>query len=290
MNIKDIKNLFLRFWRSDNTKIALLRDVLIAFVAVLVVLIILWSYTGQWFAAPMVAIESGSMEHDNPPPPFGRLGTIDAGDMVLVQKVFKQSDLVTYGTAKNANDTNSFFYGNWGDVIIYKPLGRTDVSQIIHRCMCWVDVDDNNGKLTYSIEEFNIHNVSLSILTSELHKNGLIPNYPYIFPEPWTNSGYLTKGDHNNVIDQATDICPQPVKLEWISGKGRSEIPWVGTINLFFEDVTNGHLSDSQSTVKNVHQDSLICLAILIAILVSIPISLDLYDYFKHKEKRKQQQ
>ena len=288
MNIKDIKNLFLRFWRSDNTKIALLRDVLIAFVAVLIVLLILWSYTGQWFAAPMVAIESGSMEHDTPPPSFGRLGTIDAGDMVLVQKVFKRSDLVTYGTAKNANDTNSFFYSNWGDVIVYKPLGRTDISQIIHRCMCWVDVYENNGVLTYTIEDFNIHNVT--VLT--IPELGLYNFYPgsMLNKEPWTNSGYLTKGDHNNIIDQATDICPQPVKLEWISGKGRCEIPWVGTINLFFEDLTNGHLSDSQSTVKNVHQDSLICLAVLIAILVSIPISLDLYDYFKKKKKGKQQQ
>ncbi|MCX6666021.1 MAG: S26 family signal peptidase [Euryarchaeota archaeon] len=286
MNIKDIKNLFLRFWRSDKTKIALLRDVLIAFMAVLVVLLILWSYTGQWFAAPMVAIESGSMEHSNSP--FGRLGTIDAGDMVLVQKVSKQSDLVTYGAAKNADDKNSFFYSNWGDVIVYKPLGRTDVSQIIHRCMCWVEVYNNNGKLTYTIEEFDIHNVT-AINIPELGLNNFVPKPPYL-PEPWTNSGYLTKGDHNNIIDQATDICPQPVKIEWISGKGRSEIPWVGTINLFFADLTNGHLSDSQSTVKNVHQDSLVCLAILIAFLVSIPISLDLYDYFKHKKKKKEQQ
>ena len=27
----------------------------------------------------------------------------------------------------------------------------------------------------------------------------------------WTQSGFLTKGDNNEVIDQITDICPEPV-------------------------------------------------------------------------------
>ncbi len=44
----------------------------------------------------MVAIESGSMEHPNNPP-FGRVGTIDAGDMVLVQRVYTVDDIITHG-------------------------------------------------------------------------------------------------------------------------------------------------------------------------------------------------
>ena len=79
--------MFIQFWKSDNNKVSIVRDVVVALLAVFVILMILWGYTGQWFAAPMVAIESGSMEHPNSP--FGRLGTIDAGDMVLVQKVSK---------------------------------------------------------------------------------------------------------------------------------------------------------------------------------------------------------
>src|SRR5512136_2607786 len=91
----DIKKMFIQFWKSDNNKVSLIRDVVVALLAVFVILMILWGYTGQWFAAPMVAIESGSMEHPNAP--FGRLGTIDAGDMVLVQKVNKRSDVVPHG-------------------------------------------------------------------------------------------------------------------------------------------------------------------------------------------------
>ena len=80
----------------------------------------------------------------------------------------------------------------------------------------------------------------------------------------------------NNVVDQISDICPQPVKLSWITGKARLEIPWLGTINLLFEDIING-----KNTVSNVHEDSIISLVIVIAILIAIPIVLDLRDHFK---------
>ena len=70
--------------------------------------------------------------------------------------------------------------------------------------------------------------------------------------------------NNNRVIDQTSDICPQPVKLEWISGKARFEIPWLGTINLFFEDVTSG-----KNTVSNVHEDYLISLGIVIAMFIN---------------------
>ena len=78
-----------------------------------------------------------------------------------------------------------------------------------------------------------------------------------------------------------SDICPEPLELGWISGKARLEIPWLGTINLFFEDLMNG-----KNTVSNVHEDSLICLGIVIVILVSIPIILDVKDYLREKKNR----
>lgn len=266
----NIKKLLIQFWKSKDNKISIIRDVIVALFAVFIILMILWGYTGQWFAAPMVAIESGSMEHPNPP--FGRLGTIDAGDMVLVQRVSKRSDVIPHGgpitgaQAENGWQT----YGSYGDVIIYKPLGRTDVSQIIHRAMCWVDVYSTNGTITYTILDHGIYNqTSLTIPQLGLHNRN----------PGWTHSGFLTKGDNNEVLDQITDICPQPVKVEWISGKGRLEIPWLGTINLFFEDVIHG-----KNTVANVHEDSLICLGIVITVLISIPIILDVYDYLKKRK------
>jgi signal peptidase len=269
MTPKSIKEMFIRFWRSTNEKVSIARDVIIALLAVFVILMILWGYTGQWFAAPMVAIESGSMEH--PDSPFGRLGTIDAGDMVLVVKVTKRSDIIPHGgPIKGAEAENGWrSYGNYGDVIIYKPLGRTDVSQIIHRAMCWVDVYTTNGQTTYTIVDYGIDNKTVL----DIPELGLYNRDPR-----WTHSGFLTKGDNNDVIDEITDICPEPVKVEWISGKARFEIPWLGTINLFFEDLLHG-----THTVQNVHEDCLICLGIVIAILVSIPILLDVREYIKKK-------
>ena len=270
----NIKKMFIQFWKSDNNKVSIIRDVVVALLAVFVILMILWGYTGQWFAAPMVAIESGSMEHPNSP--FGRLGTIDAGDMVLVQKVSKMSDIVPHGgLIKGAEAENGWrSYGNYGDVIIYKPLGRTDVSQIIHRAMCWVDVYHKNNQTTYTIVDYGIDNKTVL----NIPELGLYNRDP-----GWTHSGFLTKGDNNEVIDEITDICPEPVQLDWISGKARFEIPWLGTINLFFEDILHG-----RNTVGNVHEDSMICLGIVIAILVSIPIILDVYDYLKKRKNPKQ--
>jgi len=50
---------------------------------------------------------------------------------------------------------------------------------------------------------------------------------------------------------------------------------------LFFNDVFGG-----KDTLKNVHSDSIQCLVILIVVLVSIPIGLDLYGYFKDKKEK----
>jgi len=263
-----------RFWHTKNSSVALVRDVLVALVAVLIILTILWAYTGQWFAAPMVAIESGSMEHPNAP--FGRLGTIDAGDMVLVQKVTKASDIIPHGGPVRGAEAEHGWqtYGNYGDVVIYKPMGRDDVSQIIHRAMCWVNVSFKNNHYVYTIPDFGVFNQT--VLT--------IPELGIFNRDPgWTHSGLLTKGDNNEITDQISNICPQPVKTEWISGKARCEIPWIGTINLFFEDILHG-----KDTVRNVHQDSLICLGVVLSILISIPIILDVHDYLKKKKSNQQ--
>ena len=280
MDIKYFKELFLRFWRSDNGRILLLRDVVVALIAVLIILMALWAYTGQWFGAPMVAIESGSMMHENEP--FGRLGTIDAGDMVLLVKVNDQSDVVThggdFGGAYATKDPDYFFYGDYGDVVIYRKYGNPDETQIIHRAMCWIEYNEKYG--TYTIEEYAIINET----SITIHELGL-ENY-----KP-PHSGFITKGDNPNTnkqCDQAGGICADPIKPEWISGKARSELPWIGTINLFFNDLMSGSFWDEtkEITVYNVPSDCIICLVILIAVLISIPIFLDLCDYYRIKNKQ----
>jgi signal peptidase len=264
-----------RFWHTEKSSIALLRDVLVALLAVLIILTALWAYTGQWFAAPMVAIESGSMEHANPP--FGRLGTIDAGDMVLVQKISSASDIIPHGGPVSGAEAQHGWrtYGNYGDVVIYKPMNRTDVSQVIHRAMCWVTVSKHNGQYMYTIPDFGIYNAT-ELTIPELGLDGRDPG--------WTHSGLLTKGDNNKIIDEISNICPQPVEVSWITGKARGEIPWIGTINLFFQDIMHSNDKNYNPTIPNVHEDSLVCLGIVLAILISIPIILDVNDYLRKKK------
>jgi len=271
MNYKEFlekfKQKLIKFWRSDDSKISLVRDVVVALFLVLIILTALWAYTGQWFGAPMVAIESGSMMHQDEP--FGRYGTINAGDMVLLVKVNQFKDIVT----QVERDPKNYYYGDFGDVIVYRPYGNVNRDQIIHRAMCWVEYNEEYN--TFTVEGYGIYNES-SITIKDLGLNNYIPNPPH--------SGYITKGDNpitNDRADQSPGgICDQPIKLEWVSGKARCELPWIGTLNLLFNDITSG-----KSTLGNVPQDCIICLIILIVILISIPISLDLYGYYKDKKK-----
>ena len=273
MKINNIKKNFNKFWHSDNEKISILRDILVAFLVVFILLMILWTYTGQWFGAPMVAIESGSMMHLDEE--FGRIGYIDAGDMVLLVKVNYKSDILTRGSnlggeqAKGLGGYKS--YGDFGDVIIYKKYGKTDEDQIIHRAICWIEYNEDK---TYSVSEYGIENEN-SVTIKELGLNNYRP----------LHSGFITQGDNpitNDRCDQAGGICGDPIKPEWITGKARFELPWIGTINLLFNDLISGSFwNNNEITVFNVPTDSLICLIILLAIIISIPILLDIYDYRK---------
>ena len=264
MNVKDIpiqiKKKFLKFWRSEDTKVSLIRDVFVAFIIVFIILMALWSYTGQWFGTPMVAIESGSMTHDNEP--FGKIGFIDAGDMVLLVKIDGKSDIETHFN----RDESNFHYNDYGDVIIYRPYGDESRDQIIHRAICWIQYNGNK----YTVEEYDIYNAS-SVNIPELS----IKNY-----RP-PHSGFITKGDNNDYVDQLfPSLCDEPIRPEWISGKARGEITWVGTLNLIFNDIFHG-----KNTVKNIPGDSLICLVVLIGALISIPLSFDIYDHLKSKKE-----
>jgi len=217
----------------------------------------------------MVAIESGSMMHPNEP--FGRIGTIDAGDMVFLVKVNKKADVV----ANALEDSDTYQYWDYGDVIVYRPYGDENRDQIIHRAMAWVEY--NEQYKTFTVEGYEEQNTNVtSINIPELSLNKYIPKNPH--------SGFITKGDNpftNPTTDQEGGICDELIKVEWISGKARGELPWIGTLNLIFNDIIGG-----KSTLQNVPSDSITCLIILIVVIVSIPISFDVYGYFKEKKKQ----
>lgn len=268
-----------RAWHTENAKAAAVRDIFVAGFVVLLLLSVLWVYTGQSFPsqAPLVVVESGSMMHGPhgyclqgrcndafPDPAFGRLGTIDPGDLVLVKAVDSLDDVESAfesGTRRG--------YGGHGDVIVYKrPTGGDAGTPIIHRAMLHIRVDREGcvpnqlvSPCVYKIPETcdprfeafvkvtddtsdwrRYCQGSSSPITIQLERDGLwikLDEYPCARVECGEfYSGILTKGDNNPSMDQpsayggSSGIVCCPVRPEWIVGKARAEIPWFGLIKL----------------------------------------------------------
>ncbi|WGI17735.1 S26 family signal peptidase [Methanonatronarchaeum sp. AMET-Sl] len=98
-----------------------LRDLGIAVAGLLVVVSVLYLYSGLW--PPFVAVESPSMEPN-----------IDEGDLVLL----KSTDKVV--SAEEAVELNETSFGLPGDVIVFSVPG--DDRSVLHRAMYWVDEGD----------------------------------------------------------------------------------------------------------------------------------------------------
>ncbi|WP_230742167.1 S26 family signal peptidase [Methanooceanicella nereidis] len=169
-----------QFLTSDNFWISLFRDVLYAFALVSVLAIALYAYAGVW--PPLVSVEGTSMYPN-----------MQNGDLIVVQGLNKM-DIVTNEIGKQ----NGYkMFGDYGDVIVYRPFGRSDVTPVIHRAMYWTNA-------------------------SEVMWDGGVQA---------PAEGYITQGDNNFLYDQCSGICPNtPVKDEWILGVAKYRIPYLGYI------------------------------------------------------------
>ena len=96
---------------------------------IVVLITALYAHTGSM--PPLVVVESSSMVHDAD----GEVGSIDAGDLVLVHKSSFEN-IVTFAEA--TDPSNPYFgheaHGMEGDVVIYKKNGETS-TPIIHRAI-----------------------------------------------------------------------------------------------------------------------------------------------------------
>jgi len=271
-----------RFWRSENPRISAVRDVAVAGAVVLLLLGVIWVYTGQRFPdqAPLVVVESGSMMHgpDGPcmqaprgcsdfgRPVYGRMGNIDPGDLVLVKRVSSFDGIETaFGDGSRGG------YGAHGDVLIYKRPPHGSGTPIIHRAMLKVFVKEegcspgqaNGTGCVYVIPETcspafadfvqprsgssDWHAYcegSSEPITLALVRDGVFLNlegYPCRASCSVSYySGIITKGDNNWVADQPSPYSGEvsmvtaccPIRMEWIVGKARGEVPWFGLIKL----------------------------------------------------------
>jgi signal peptidase len=174
------------FKESDNFWIGLLRDFL--FVLIVVVIFSSISYIAMGRFSPMVAVESGSM-----------IPHIQIGDIIFIESA-DRTKIITYNEGK---ETGYSTFNEYGDVILYKKLGKESETPIIHRAMYYVNTGD--------------------------------PMWPGGPAAPF--AGYITKGDNpktNSAYDQQGSISPHmPVKPEWVIGVARlTRIPLAGCVSL----------------------------------------------------------
>ncbi len=233
------------FLTKDEPVYAMGRAVAGIGVFALVAFALLWGGTGQSIGeAPVVVIETGSMMDcaqgvDTRTPvcestSFGRLGAIDPGDLVFVRNADSQGDVATL--VEDGRDR----YGKPGDAVVYRPGGREDLTPVIHRAMFWIEIHDDGS---FSVPE-------LGITRSTNYDDPRINDRERFGLEGFCQlrlgnnpeSGWITKGDNNRCWDQtgSHSISPGPVQPEWLLGKARGEVPWVGLLKLFVFDFISG--------------------------------------------------
>ncbi|TRZ88977.1 MAG: S26 family signal peptidase [Methanosarcinales archaeon] len=172
-----------KFYHSDSFWAGLFRDVIFVIAVVAVFSSASQVIFGLW--TPMVAVESESM-----------VPHIQIGDIIFMESM-ERTGVVTNKDGIQKNYTS---FDDYGDVILYRPFGRTDRTPIIHRAMYYVE----KGEPMW----------------------GGGPLAPH--------AGYITKGDHNPSYDQKGSISYlQPVKKEWVIGVARFDsVPLLGCVSL----------------------------------------------------------
>ena len=226
----------------------------LALLIILVLLLGAYGYTQNW--PPLVVVESGSMQHGTQDIP----GLINAGDIVLPQRVPVPSGVTTYVQGEQTGYTS---YGEYGNVILYYPNGNTAATPVVHRALLWlnylpsqgtfaapslagltcgpggqyvleegplgsscVSPNDPNAAITGSIELLRVgwESVNVTIDLGNLAQES-----------PW--SGYITLGDNNGATYDQSGGCIISciVQAPWVWGVARGMIPWFGALKLLVE-------------------------------------------------------
>jgi signal peptidase len=185
-----VKGAAKNFRESDHPVIAFIREILWVLAVVAGIALLLFLVCGTWPA--VVAVESESM-----------LPNMHVNDLVFVVEKDRFGQLQTFETGGN---TGYMKFGNYGDVIVYRPNGAGNIHPIIHRAMAYHDA---------------------AWYAANLHL-------------PETHGGYLTLGDHNQFYDQQSSINGigpiQPVEDGWIVGKALFSVPLLGYPTLHYPE------------------------------------------------------
>jgi signal peptidase len=104
-----------RFWMEA------LKDVLFAAGVVVVIIGLLYAYTGSW--PPFVSVDGQSM-----------LPNMRQNDLIII-KGLDRADVSTYNQSLSAGYRT---FNDYGDVIVYRPFGDSSKTPVIHRDMYYI--------------------------------------------------------------------------------------------------------------------------------------------------------
>ena len=260
----------------------------LAFLAALIVLLAIFAglylYSGVW--PPMVVVESGSMAHSSEK---SYIGVIDTGDLVIVRD---QSSVMTY---VEGYDDHYRKFGDYGDVVVYLRYGQEDSTPVIHRAI--VELVYNASTSTFDVPSLSDYPQSLwshnGIQDGQWWGlGGVLELYDVGYRSQFIrvdlgallvfeHGGFITKGDHNDLIDQnpQVPICREPIERDWVIGLAKVEIPWFGLLKLW---VGGQYTPYGPGVPANSWTNLFVC----IALIIIIPISVDLLEiYFRRKGK-----
>ncbi|MDC0557038.1 S26 family signal peptidase [Candidatus Poseidoniaceae archaeon] len=279
----------------------LVREIVLAAGMISLLVMAMWAHTGSM--PPLVVVESNSMQHDK----NGEVGTIDAGDLVLVHSP-DRNKIITYAEATDS-DSPDYGYeslGMEGDVIIYQRNGEDDSTPIIHRALFKINVGETTSPedgdcpegvfwegscvLSWSVpgsDQVNVAKINLLFdgnNTGEYPCRGVAAQHGSVWfsVENFTpsNPGYITLGDNNDcnddqgVFEFAQGLSSihsgiiKPVEEDWVIGISGAEIPWLGTVKLM---VSGG---DSPG-VSQVPGASFMFLILFIVSVLAIPMLIE---------------
>ncbi|MFC4405185.1 S26 family signal peptidase [Haloarchaeobius iranensis] len=210
------------FLHTDDSFVMTVRDIGSSLLTVAVLGLVLFAVSGIW--PPLVAVESGSMEphmHKN--------------DLVfIVEEGRFTGDAAQSGTGvvthRAAQQNDGYWsFGNYGNVIVYQPNDNPRRVPIIHRARFWVDAGENwvDSEAEGGTGKANPQYLSRSESADQDFDCAEItacrPNH----------SGFITKGDANDVYDQIGGQS-NVVRPDWVRGKAKVRVPLLGWIRLQF--------------------------------------------------------
>jgi signal peptidase len=161
-----------------DTVVRFAGDVAVSVAIVFGAAAVVYAVTGAW--PPVVAPEGGSME---PAITTGSVIVVSGPSGLATDASVGHGGVITHEQGK---ETGYETFGDYGDVIVYRPEGSDSRSPILHRAMFYVEEGE-----TYET------------------KGGGTETAPH--------DGFVTKGDANPYYDQQKGVSV--VKPEWIEGK-----------------------------------------------------------------------